>query len=367
MIIIEPGPQRVNPPTLHSFTLSIRDVDIVIDPINFLGESTNRDSIYHDYSSGTTRKDAIIEVSPISYLLPVLSSSDPSLATIDQSGYISTVSAGRVQMMARIGPTIRGIEHNGRFVVTPSASVWDRYDNDTLGDEIKDQIDSLIASNNESMDLLSGDSWNPNCWASSLDWSGVAISNSTGNNRRGATLISPQHVYMATHFPVGIGATITYRTIGNEDVTRTLTARQDVGGDIMIGLLDSPVAGLKHYSVLPANWESYLSLHRQPQIICTDQQRKAILREWRDAYSNNNVIHYPVDQLSEEIVPGDSGQPTFIPVDSELILLGSHSGTHSFRNAAATITEINSAMTSLGGGYQLTIADLSAYTNYGPP
>lgn len=367
MARIEPGPLWVNANEYVRkdwFNLSLQQQLVVVEESGYVGEVQDRDTVKQQYSSGIRRRDSLILIETNSESQPSFLSESPSVALVDQQGYVTTINAGTVSITVYVGAHQKSIQHRGAFLGPALTSVFDRYDTGTLGEEITNQISSLIAAGKTSMNLVSNGQWNSDCWASGLDWSGVALSNSTANNRRGATLISPQHVYMATHFPVGVGATVIYLTSAGEQITRTLSARQDVGNDIMIGLLDSPVADATYYKVLPSNYREYISLIQQPQIICTDQQRKAILRNWLD--SDQNVVHLTASQLSENIITGDSGQPIFTVIQDELVLLGSHWTATSGRNASSMIPQINSAMTSLGGGYQLSVVDLSAYTNYGP-
>jgi len=51
-------------------------------------------------------------------------------------------------------------------------------------------------------------------------------------------------------------------------------------------------------------------------------------------------------------------------INGELVLQGAQSTTRSNSNIAGAITEINAAMTALGGGYQLTTVDLSGFTTF---
>ncbi|MEN9841224.1 MAG: hypothetical protein RL376_1024, partial [Verrucomicrobiota bacterium] len=68
----------------------------------------------------------------------------------------------------------------------------------------------------------------------------------------------------------------------------------------------------------------------------------------------------------EEKIGGDSGNPAFLIINGQLVLLtcwtygGGGSGTSVHNQKAA----INTLMTTLGGGYQLTPVDLSAFPSY---
>jgi hypothetical protein len=72
--------------------------------------------------------------------------------------------------------------------------------------------------------------------------------------------------------------------------------------------------------------------------------------------------------LWENIVGGDSGHPSCIIINNQLVIMtctyGGWSGQIAGPNYLAYHTEINAAMTSLGGGYQLTEIDLSGFPTY---
>jgi hypothetical protein len=63
---------------------------------------------------------------------------------------------------------------------------------------------------------------------------------------------------------------------------------------------------------------------------------------------------------------GDSGQPAFVLINGEPVLLGvtTGGGTSTGTLISEEITAVNTMMTTLGGGYQLTAIDLSAFPTY---
>ena len=68
----------------------------------------------------------------------------------------------------------------------------------------------------------------------------------------------------------------------------------------------------------------------------------------------------------ENFIMGDSGSPCFCILDSEAVLLTvvSVGNAGAGTSVAAFRDDINAAMTSLGGGYQLTTMDLSSFPDY---
>mgnify|MGYP000994941326 CR=1 FL=1 len=213
----------------------------------------------------------------------------------------------------------------------------------------------------------------------------VAVWNSTSNGaQRAGTLISPRHVIFARHYQIAEGATLRFVTGDDVVVTRTMTAKASlpiVAGyypDITVGVLDSDVpAGIAFAKVLPGDWEDYMPSPgptRRIPALTLDQEAKALVSDLVHVADSTEhpfaTFARPLDpalvQWYEDKVGGDSGQPAFLIINGEPVLLtvwtfgGGGSGTSIVRNKDA----INALMTSLGGGYQLTEVDLSGFNSY---
>lgn len=334
-----PGPNPTPlPPTIYKTSIP------VIISSGGSGSTIIKDGNYLIQDPITTRYDTQITVHSYS---PTFTSLSPEKATVSQEGYVTTIEEGLVTIEVSVNEQVFEVIHNGRFVTSPVPTpVFQNYVEDSLGDHIFNGIDALVTSGRTELNIYDVD-----CWAN-LDWSGV----SSNPNRRGATAISPLHVLMATHYRISNNQTI---TIGGE--TRTVINQGGIpNSDISIGLLDSPVS--KFYKVLPSNWSDYLTIHRLPMIICTDQQRHAILRDINSI--TLTVMHFPSKTFSETIVSGDSGQPLFTVINEELVLLGSHWTSIDCVHISNKIPEINNVMDFLGGSYNLTTVDLSEFPNY---
>lgn len=225
---------------------------------------------------------------------------------------------------------------------------------------------------------------NASCWASGVDLTPMSPWNSSGGVYMAGTLISPRHVIFATHYVPAVGCAMRFVQADNTVVTRTLTAVQALADvnpnyypDITIGLLSSDVpVGIGFVRVLPDDWADYLPTlaTRSLPAVCTDQEEKLLVRGLQSlTYFPANRASYsvPADMqrraFYEDIVSGDSGNPACLIVGDQLVLLsvwtggGGGSGTH----VTAFRTEIQAAMTTLGGGYTtLTDIDLSSYTTF---
>ncbi|MFA5264919.1 MAG: hypothetical protein WC378_13935 [Opitutaceae bacterium] len=218
---------------------------------------------------------------------------------------------------------------------------------------------------------------NTACWAYGVDLTPLSPWNSSGGQNEAGILISPRHILFAAHYQIPVGATVRFITTNNQVVDRTMTAKAThpqyapYYPDITVGVLDSDVpASISFARVLPDDWATHIpgSIVGIPALVL-DQEEKALVDELS---SIGTMVSFraPADFLRrsfyEDIVGGDSGNPASLIIDNKLVLLnvwtfgGAGSGTSVAYHRAA----INALMTSLGGGYQLTDADLSAYPSY---
>jgi hypothetical protein len=226
---------------------------------------------------------------------------------------------------------------------------------------------------------------NLNCWAKDWNLSPVSPDNSRGYNgiytRAPSTLISPRHTIMAQHASLEIGDTMKFVDMNNNIITRTLTGKAErvAGTDISIGLLDSDVpAGFSFTKILPVDWKNHLNISsatNKVPLFSFDQELKAIVSELSAGDSEtwiNNIPSSvsPRSLLWEDIASGDSGFPSFLIVNNELVVTflyyngGSSGGGPNIQNYK---TQINTAMANLQGGsnpYQLTEINLDASPSY---
>jgi hypothetical protein len=244
-----------------------------------------------------------------------------------------------------------------------------------------------------------------------------------GTGAQGVTLISNRHVLMANHVSALWGTTIISASINiaaqypitvyfvnnnNTVFTYTINSAANVATigsssgpgytDISIGYLNTTIdASLSFHKVIPSNFLSYI----QNYIIAGNQKTAPYLpvfyMDSGDGASTNKrtwcgnlqlicntcfskILYYTRPRSgnrynnSQAIVGGDSGNIIFIPVNNEIVILGTwyddadgspgnpgdDLGSSSF--IAPNIDAMNAAMTSLAGtSYSLTQADLSQF------
>lgn len=222
---------------------------------------------------------------------------------------------------------------------------------------------------------------NSGCWASGIDLTCASPWNSIGGQQRAGTLISPRHVLFAAHYPLSGGCSIRFVDNSNNVVTRTVTAvavhpnYSPYFPDIGVGVLDSAVpSSVSFAKVLPQNWANYLpsladGIARIPAVVL-DQQDNAIVADVASASGSLFLLSYPTDQrrllFSEQIVTGDSGNPVFVVIGGQAAIIGTltFGGPGSGTLVSGQMQSINSMMSSLGGGYQLTTVDLTSFPSY---
>jgi hypothetical protein len=206
-------------------------------------------------------------------------------------------------------------------------------------------------------------------WTTELDLTGCSPWNSYEGHLRAGTMVSRRHFIHADHYLIPDGSTIRFVANDNTVHERTVVTTVAVGDytDIRVGVLNSDLpASIAFYPVLPSNWRTRIPglLYGGAACIHLDQEEKALVATLQ--LSGGDSIQYgmaPAAQAEwgEGLIPGDSGDPMFLALGNTLILAATFWSAGAASDLSAYTTEINAAMTALGGGYQLTIADLSAY------
>lgn len=238
---------------------------------------------------------------------------------------------------------------------------------------------------------------NPDCWLNGVSniscFSPAQLSGASWNQRAG-TLVSPRHLIFAAHFTPAVlangGTPMIFVDDNNNVVRRNLvsTLRVSDYADISIGLLDQDVPNnIKFAKVLPPNYTDLLSINPQNSLLCVslDQEEKAIVKAaanfstFGDPYlptitvydidsyvwtANNQPIvikenYSLLNSFKETIITGDSGNPVFAIINNELVLLTTWWTPNSGTFITSAFDTINTVMNNLGGGYSLSVIDLT--------
>jgi hypothetical protein len=264
--------------------------------------------------------------------------------------------------------------------INPSVvDVFQSWSSGSLAKHCTDQINSMISDKtqlNVFQSPYNSDTLvrNASCWANVIDLSCVSPWNSEAGSLYSGTLISPRHVVFCAHadFYPKNGATITFVSSSGYKITRTIIDSVRLGSaDIRVAILNTDVDnGVTFAKVLPTNWAAYLpglNYESYIPVMCLNQTERASIAGLRSLNLGfTNIYASQYSSYYGEIVVGDSGNPTFIIIDGKPVLLGvfftggAGYGSHIAYNTSA----VNSAMSTLGGGYQLTHVDLSSFSSY---
>jgi hypothetical protein len=215
------------------------------------------------------------------------------------------------------------------------------------------------------------------CWAKNIDTSPISPWNNGGGysaplNAGGfggvGTLVSPRHIVLTNHFYVKTGKKFIFVAMDNTCYVRTLTTTARVGSilrqtDIIIGLLDSDLpSNVSFCQVASFNLASKPSGTNKFPMFMSNLAKKAIIA---DGYSLTGVIQsYSASaetqkaSFFESAALGTSANPMCFVYNNKLILLSLVQGSSSGDLISNYINECNSVMSSLGGGYQLSVFDL---------
>lgn len=327
----------------------------------------------------------------LSHTNPTYSSSNTSIATVNNKGLVTHISDGEVRITITVGLEVHRLDLT-LTTLGSSSTTTNSFVHGSLGRHCSDAIDLRIAGKNKATHgnifstqdhLASIYVRNPNCWAYGLDLTSISPFNSQVHNRVGGTLITPRHFVFAVHFEILPGNTIRFVTQNNEIVERTVThtiyhpSYTPYFPDIAIGVLDNDVpSSITFAKVLPSDWERYISPDvKDIPVLALDQEEKALVTELY-TMETSVVMTYPtkLERLTffESLIDGDSGNPCFLIINGELVILTVW--TFGLAGAGTSIayhqTDMNSMIETLDSsagintGYTVSPIDLSRFNIY---
>jgi hypothetical protein len=304
------------------------------------------------------------------------------------NGLCSAVNTGSTYLQA-IGEdgSVDRVDVNISNIIGTTSDALSSYVTGSAAKNTSDNIDNRISGKNPSTtkNIFSAQNHtssiytrNTNCWTGNINTTCISPWNSTGGSQRAGTLISPRHVIFCEHlgFYPKIGATIRFVDNSNNVINRTLINSLSFSGgwpDFRIGLLDSDVPNsISFAKILPSNWSTYfpsLSTQYTVPLLVIDQEEKALVTDWCLGSTSIRCCQPTnAQRLSfyENLISGDSGNPIFLVINNELILISvvGGGGAGSGSSLAFYKNEVNALMTALGGSYQLTEINLGSFNSY---
>jgi len=213
--------------------------------------------------------------------------------------------------------------------------------------------------------------------------------NSTGGTRRAGTAITPRHAVCANHYPIPVGATIRFIASDNTVITRTVVQADRIfsngqGTDSWMILLDSDLpASITPCKIFPDGYETYLPAGATTAaaaalpLLAMDFSENGIALDLITKIQNTNpTMAYGAPTIPhrlafyDPIIVGDSGNPIFAVIGSELWLLSTFFGAGNGPFYGGLVSELNAMITTLDTlqgditGHTVTVGDLSSYTVY---
>lgn len=182
---------------------------------------------------------------------------------------------------------------------------------------------------------------NTNFWAADIVQQLTCISPANSNgitpwNQRGGTAITTRHLISTDHlnYHIQVGDEVRFVTANDVVVHRTAVATRAVPGvDFHLILLDDYLPGsITPCKIPPADFYLYMPLGMQfqgnkPGVLglMLDQEEKGLVGAWHQVSEYYASYTTPLDATAldfhEGLVSGDSGNPGFMIINGELVLL----------------------------------------------
>lgn len=202
-------------------------------------------------------------------------------------------------------------------------------------------------------------------------------------------LITPLHVW-SSHVTIGAGSEICFVDSANVKHTRTVVSAVQDAGNWAIGRLNAPIFDVPVMKLAPIDIRDYLPAvrcYRRPlpvlafgvnmPFVSNDGANGGVGIRYLCNLTDGAYTHvgYMQDEFSSwawGLSSGDSNSPYCLPVNGELVLLGTeYFGTGGFavysdfsESTSGSLRSIEEWVDILGGGYQVQRADLSMFPKY---
>lgn len=223
---------------------------------------------------------------------------------------------------------------------------------------------------------------NPACWLASINLSCVAVASNTGSGwtrQRGGTLIAPRIIIIARHFNYGVGTQVRFsNAVGTVETFTVIAVDSASSGDISICVLNAPVT-IATPCKIAGNWiiqgttissltKKWFSggiafyIDQNAQVYACSIGQTLFLSEspfttidangssFENCETTGTVIHTTEvigaenAALLKTPVPGDSGQPVFVIISGQPVLLWCwyfpHGGPPTYRYNGALLNAI---------------------------
>ena len=175
-----------------------------------------------------------------------------------------------------------------------------------------------------------GSVYNTNCWSYGICASCASPWNSRGGGYRTGTAVTKRHVVMADHYKLNVGDTIRFLGDDGVQITRFIIAvRQVAKLDISVGLLNDELPlSITPAKLWPQDSQGWIGSAVCIPCMTYDYDEKSLIFDV-DVLSARNLAFsckMPHDLTRrlyfETVESGDSGNPRFILIENEAVLVG---------------------------------------------
>lgn len=219
-------------------------------------------------------------------------------------------------------------------------------------------------------------------WARNVDLSCASMWNDAEHDMWGGacqkwhkagTAISRRHIICAYHYGMPIGTCIYFQGGTSGLVCRQIAGNRSIGNDILISVLDEELPeDIIPAKLLPSDYYEYIRTGKGLPVATLNQEEKLVVADLSGLSSYESRTHLtsatmPSDFLRqsyyESVISGDSGNPRFLAVGEEVVLLQTMwmGGAGAGCFVSHFMREIQQAMDVLAPGYSLTILDTSGF------
>lgn len=314
----------------------------------------------------------------------------PEVADVDADGNISPHQSGVLSVLVK-GVISKRLDIDLSTQEASTVDVFNRLADGSAGKAATDWVDSRI---NSGMTMAANGLVyttqdhatstyvrNPSLWCADADLTCISPWNSDHANKKAGTLVTARHVINAAHYEFPVGTTLRFVANDNTVHERTVTGKKRhpdyyaYAPDLTIYTLDSDLpAAVTPCKLMPSNVGDYITkptISRIPAL-GLDQEEKALIIDW----AGGGSFFSPTDSdraiFHETKIGGDSGNPAFLIVNGELVLVtvwtfgGAGSGTP----VADYLADLNQmivdadAHAGVSTGYTVNVMDLSSWPNY---
>lgn len=335
---------------------------------------TQGDYVYRLYSSTNVWVD--LEYQPADLNISILSGEVESVE--DGLVTVSDVESTVTLRASWRGFPARGYNFSSKSHSTAPRKVWESWREGSLAKHSSDEVDALMAGGGDKEIYTTQNHAagiyvrNPNCWAAGTNLTCASPWNSRGGRLRAGTAVSPDCIVLASHYGLLVGDVVRFVTLDNTVVERAIISRLKIGtSDMLIARLDSPLPdSITPAKLLPAAIADYLpSLNYSMPIgvpcVVLDQEEKALCSEVSNIGGVSVGFRAPSDptrsQYYEEIIDGDSGNPSFFAGAEVSYLVGAWQ--YSASAPFADFERVSGAIATLGG-IAPELANLSSFPTY---